>query len=153
MNYLEQVNIIDPPAFPYLLDVENVSSSEILILHQNEKLFRITGGLFTSEPSSSQTTSVELIHPFAKTVLREKTNLAKFVLQNLVISYMAKNSILFNGWLTEIRFYPEQNPFSSAEREDNLSNHNANTGYPALPPKIVFPNLTLPLQVEVKLTY
>lgn len=122
-------------------------------LDNKEFLFLANGILLATKNETES--SITTYHPWAKDVEGDRSKLVDVRIDSLVFKTAYSNIFRYTGWLTSMAFYNpfEDNVFTNAVKKDDKEESWANNEYPFFPPRFDFVEVTLPLKVEIAISY
>jgi hypothetical protein len=121
----------------------------------DNKEFLVLANAILQSVKSENESSITIHHAWAKDVEGDRSKLADFRLDSLVFKSAYNNSFRYTGWLTSMAFYNpfEDNAFTYAVKKDDTEEHWVNNEYPFSPPRFDFIGVTLPLKVDITVSY
>jgi hypothetical protein len=161
--------IVEKPVFPYLIQEENSTPTAYVTISlpdrnfdvEERTLFYVAGASILKQDRGSGGTDyhVRVDHSFARDFEYDGSTIADFELSNMELVSAWDNTLNYVGWLTTVRFYPENHEYSNDILSNPFENavdkgYEGNNEYPYQPPQVSFDKiLTLPIQVQVSLSY
>lgn len=152
--------LVEDPLFPYVISdssVENPSSllevelADDFMVPEPTLFYILDGELNTRSDANriGQETILSIRHQFACDVEGDNAYVANFTLKSFQFVDASGNRLLFTAWLTEAKFYPDENSNPLLDEYDFMDE---DITFPYLPKPVTFgKKLTLPVQVKITL--